>query len=746
MKNKKAFTVVELVIVIAIIAILAAVLIPTFANIIKKANVSKDQQLIRNLNTALASDKAENGGKAHANMTEALEAAKKFGYEVGKINASGTDNEILWDSKNDVFCYYDADKQSVEYIPSSVSSVNAPAKESTEYWCIITEKNVDKAFATNGNEATLSCGRTDMKWSCYLDKVASGVDTITTSTGVDVGETTEITTINYVNNEAAQSVIVRTHGGTLLVGSSSDIAAGQIYHYGTLDTAVVYTEMTCFHTHGTIKRMELMAGKAIAEENGIIYLMKAESATAAFEENGGIVIVPAGTATTDIKATENSTLAESLTQIGYSISGEAIVMNESKNSQIGTSLFAGGSGTKTDPFILKTTEHIQNISELYQSLDIVENDANSDYSAYAAYRYGDTNIYIFEQPSTKGLYYKIADGVTQLDCSNWTPVYLYGSFDGNNCKFVNLDQTFFAAALNYYNYGTGESETCEISNCDFDVKVLKTASAAPIVFSAGPKVKFSNVSVSGRVEGQYISSFVGFGVGQFAWKNASYNPCISADYEFVNCRSTATLTCVSIGEGQAAGFFAHIYSGAGSTVKLTNSTYEGRMNVFTATTNGLYINCMGSATITMDEASASKLKVGTTNQYSDASVHIIAGNKNGTVNGYNAITEDAVENAAYAIATYMIGTKPGGIQGAYITERIELDGNTFTSVNAHKYDVVIDKTDSYFYKIDGNTIKLGRPDCTGINTNYIVFNQYDSSGNLLSSVMYAFGDVSTVQE
>ncbi len=39
--NKKAFTIVELVIVIAVVAVLAAVLIPTFSNIVKKANDSK---------------------------------------------------------------------------------------------------------------------------------------------------------------------------------------------------------------------------------------------------------------------------------------------------------------------------------------------------------------------------------------------------------------------------------------------------------------------------------------------------------------------------------------------------------------------------------------------------------------------------------------------------------------------------------------------------------------------------------
>ena len=55
--NKKGFTIVELVIVIAVIAILAAVLIPTFANVIEKANQSAAYQEAKNEYTELlASD------------------------------------------------------------------------------------------------------------------------------------------------------------------------------------------------------------------------------------------------------------------------------------------------------------------------------------------------------------------------------------------------------------------------------------------------------------------------------------------------------------------------------------------------------------------------------------------------------------------------------------------------------------------------------------------------------------------
>ncbi len=49
--NKKGFTIVELVIVIAVIAILSAVLIPTFGGIIEKANNSARDQEAKNLFT-----------------------------------------------------------------------------------------------------------------------------------------------------------------------------------------------------------------------------------------------------------------------------------------------------------------------------------------------------------------------------------------------------------------------------------------------------------------------------------------------------------------------------------------------------------------------------------------------------------------------------------------------------------------------------------------------------------------------
>ena len=71
MKNtkKRGFTIVELVIVIAVIAILASVLIPTFTNVVKAANKSKALQEARNAYTDyLAKYVTENNGSLPGNL------------------------------------------------------------------------------------------------------------------------------------------------------------------------------------------------------------------------------------------------------------------------------------------------------------------------------------------------------------------------------------------------------------------------------------------------------------------------------------------------------------------------------------------------------------------------------------------------------------------------------------------------------------------------------------------------------
>ena len=95
--NKRGFTITELVIVIVVIAILAAVLIPTFASLIKKANISADTQLAKNLNTALVMDEAVNGKPDE--FGEALDAMREAGYLLANMNPTADGCYLAWEKE-----------------------------------------------------------------------------------------------------------------------------------------------------------------------------------------------------------------------------------------------------------------------------------------------------------------------------------------------------------------------------------------------------------------------------------------------------------------------------------------------------------------------------------------------------------------------------------------------------------------------------------------------------------------------
>ncbi|MBQ8414575.1 MAG: type II secretion system protein [Clostridia bacterium] len=105
--NKKGFTIVELVIVVAVIAILAAVLIPTFSGIIAKANLSADQQAVRNMNTSLATYIG-----TEKEISDVMSHLRSFGFSYEKMvtyskgyhycYAKSTNQMYLLDANNNV--------------------------------------------------------------------------------------------------------------------------------------------------------------------------------------------------------------------------------------------------------------------------------------------------------------------------------------------------------------------------------------------------------------------------------------------------------------------------------------------------------------------------------------------------------------------------------------------------------------------------------------------------------------------
>ena len=103
--NRKGFTIVELVIVIAVIAILAAVLIPTFTNLIKKANESSDTQAVRQMNTILSAE----GAVEKNNIFDVFDALHEAGLDAKNYKPLVNGTYFFWDDKADRVVYTDGE-------------------------------------------------------------------------------------------------------------------------------------------------------------------------------------------------------------------------------------------------------------------------------------------------------------------------------------------------------------------------------------------------------------------------------------------------------------------------------------------------------------------------------------------------------------------------------------------------------------------------------------------------------------
>ena len=214
--NKKGFTIVELVIVIAVIVILAAVLIPTFASIIKKADTSADIQMVKTLNTIVVAEGVADGGIKTAH--DAIAAVSKNGYDLEHITPTADGRTIVWDGANYRFALLDEDGK--EIYPKDDKSGTPKANLFV----------VSDTYHYNG-------------FAVYLTEAYAGSSEISVTTGIDVGYNDQITKITYTGTDA---VAIRGAEHTTIVVNS-----GTVHHYDVAWTAYV-ADGAEYIEHGTL--------------------------------------------------------------------------------------------------------------------------------------------------------------------------------------------------------------------------------------------------------------------------------------------------------------------------------------------------------------------------------------------------------------------------------------------------------------------------------------------------------------
>ena len=238
--NKKGFTIVELVIVIAVIAILAAVLIPTFSNLIKKANISNDTAVAKNLNTAAISAQADTFAKA-------IEAAKEAGYLVAHLNAKADGCYFVWEQDTKQFILFDIEKGKVLY---SNTTVGGDAPDDSWYFVVnnVEDKNTVLAAWEGVNVQYLVSDVNVLKeilaagGEVYVDESL----TIDSENRIVVNDANANVIINFTNSSVStadtiKGIPVEVNNGTVTINNAVVGGAGSFENeHGTFATAVGY--------------------------------------------------------------------------------------------------------------------------------------------------------------------------------------------------------------------------------------------------------------------------------------------------------------------------------------------------------------------------------------------------------------------------------------------------------------------------------------------------------------------------
>lgn len=279
--KKRGFTIIELVIVIAVIAILAAVLIPTFANIIQKANVANDVALARNMNTILIADEATNGKST--DMYDVLIALEQGGFKLENLNPRADGNVFAWDKANNQIVYLDK------------KNPDKPIFQAKE----IGANKGDLYITTRKAEVFADYPG----YSYYFASDIEGNITLKKGSCLDTGE---FALKGNVSIETDNDVEIHgTINGTITVDSTS----GKITNYSVVENVVIKnTAATSYHERGHVAAMEIqnsLTGKVVLENDAYVEKLTNNKTNGTVESKGYV------------KAVEGKDTSVTATQSGY---------------------------------------------------------------------------------------------------------------------------------------------------------------------------------------------------------------------------------------------------------------------------------------------------------------------------------------------------------------------------------------------------------------------------------------------
>jgi prepilin-type N-terminal cleavage/methylation domain-containing protein len=261
-KLKKGFTIIELVIVIAVIAVLTAVLVPTFISLSRKAKDTLDKNVVTNANIQLAAQESLEG--KNRSMSEAVKDVDQIGFHISTVQTNNG-NMIVWDQVNDRFVLLDKNgnvvlKDEKTTVPTDKNKLFYPIEKLTD--------------------------RGEFNFAIYAKLHYEGPTSFTSGTSFDAGETEDIAAITYDFDSDANVLVVTNSQDTVL---TVDAPNADFEHVGLCGKIIIEAvEDDTFKDYGKVGYVEVQSGHYVADAGADIKAAYATSSSAKIDkQNGG---------------------------------------------------------------------------------------------------------------------------------------------------------------------------------------------------------------------------------------------------------------------------------------------------------------------------------------------------------------------------------------------------------------------------------------------------------------------------
>ena len=243
------FTIVELVVVVAVISILSAIVIPTFIELINKTKLKANKSFVKSLNEVLAVKTT--GNNKNLLVETAVKYISESEIDENKLVEDEEDLDILYDENQGQFVLLEKSRNTNKSYFTGTNFSNYSNASERDFW-----KFYNKNSLKNGE-----------RYAIFIvgnDKIA---EIEVYRTDFNAGTNSNISRVSYfgdTQNTGEEIIKITTNGGTLFVDGENDA----IEHYGIAENIEIKAvAQNSYYENGEANIITISKGHLVLNKN-----------------------------------------------------------------------------------------------------------------------------------------------------------------------------------------------------------------------------------------------------------------------------------------------------------------------------------------------------------------------------------------------------------------------------------------------------------------------------------------------